>query len=159
MDFNSQLTDHFKLSEFVRTCHNESKLHLEFLSEADKVSKKTGIDFFVRIKQLALVLEIIRSEVYCPIYITSGYRSSRVNCIVNGSPTSQHRTCGAVDFCCPSIDINSFANIVKRVLSEHNINYDQLIIYPKRNFIHLGLSRYSLSSALSLRRRNQCFTK
>uniref|UniRef100_A0AAU8B3E2 Peptidase n=1 Tax=Dulem virus 264 TaxID=3145741 RepID=A0AAU8B3E2_9VIRU len=148
MDFKQNITEHFKLSEFVTTTFDRDKLRLEFLAENDVLFRKGELDMIYRFGRLAGALEYIRKFCGAPIIILSCYRSSRVNKLVHGSKTSQHRTGSAVDFFCPSMRADDFFSLVKRALEFHNIEYDQLIFYSRRGFVHLGLFRYNIGTSI-----------
>lgn len=85
-NFDIQLTEHFKLSEFFVTNH-----------------KYDNVDLIVhgvynRILFLARTLEDLRERIEAPIIITSGYRSSKLNDMVQGAANSYHTIGCAVDF-------------------------------------------------------------
>ena len=83
-----QLTEHFTLSEFVRSETAENK-HI------DNTPSQEVVD---NLRELCSnVLEPARVAFGAPIYITSGYRCPALNKAVGGKPTSQHLRGEAAD--------------------------------------------------------------
>ena len=82
------------------------------------------------------LLDPIRERFATPMIITSGYRSKRLNELVNGVENSQHREGKAADF--------YFAGFTKKEMTQaffeiaENYDFDQLIYYKKRRFIHIS---------------------
>lgn len=82
------------------------------------------------------VLDPIRDHVGMPLRITSGYRCAKLNELVGGCERSQHLTGEAADF-----QVDSFCVKDYKVLAfwcADNLDFDQLIVYPKRGFIHIS---------------------
>lgn len=90
-------------------------------------------------------LDKIREEIGLPITITSGARCKTHNTRVGGSPTSDHMNCWCADITCKSVI--SLRDLVKE---KHLKELDQLIYYPKNNFLHISVSP---------KKRNQYFEK
>lgn len=67
------------------------------------------------------------------LLITSGYRCPELNKKVGGVSISHHLQGWAADV--TSSDIKNLLNVLKERLDE----IDQLIYYPKRNFIHVSI--------------------
>jgi hypothetical protein len=88
-----KLTDHFTLAEL---CHSQTadRLGLDNTPPPDVIKRLTAT---------AHGLEMIRALVQCPITISSGYRSPRVNAAVHGAPSSQHMTGMAADITAPGL--------------------------------------------------------
>lgn len=82
------------------------------------------------------LLDPIRERFATPMIITSGYRSKRLNELVNGVENSQHREGKAADF--------YFAGFTRKEMTQaffeiaENFDFDQLIYYKKRRFIHIS---------------------
>ena len=78
------------------------------------------------------VLNPCRQYINRPIYISSGYRSIRLNIIIGGAPTSQHMDGKAADISTASTKSNNelFEFIVNK------IDFDQCIRY--KTFIHVS---------------------
>ena len=81
-----KLTEHFSSEEFIRS--NTASAH--------KIDNSVGADFD-KLKSVAEMLEKIRVKFGAPIWISSGYRSPKLNSLVHGSSTSQHCKCEAAD--------------------------------------------------------------
>ena len=86
-----KLTSHFALSELT----------------ASTTALRLGLDntpaqeLLPRLIMLAEMLERIRSAIGCPIIVTSGYRSPRVNIAVGGVTSSDHTQGHAADIIAP----------------------------------------------------------
>lgn len=82
------------------------------------------------------LLDPIRERFATPVIITSGYRCKRLNKLVNGVDYSQHREGKAADFYfagfTPKEMIQAFFEI------ENDFDFDQLIYYRRRHFIHIS---------------------
>lgn len=70
------------------------------------------------------VLEPLRLLLGRPLVVSSGYRSSEVNKLMGGSPTSQHCKGEAADFECPGVPNLALALQLERA----GIPFDQLIL-------------------------------
>ena len=86
-----------------------------------------------RIDQLLSFLNETLSDYPDPIIVTSGFRSEAVNKQVGGVPGSHHRLGYAVDL--TTKDINKLLEVLKDKIDL----LDQLIYYPKKNFIHVSI--------------------
>lgn len=82
------------------------------------------------------LLDPIRERFATPVIITSGYRCERLNKLVNGVEDSQHREGKAADF--------YFAGFTPKEMTQaffeiaESYDFDQLIYYKKRHFIHIS---------------------
>ena len=119
---------YFKLDEFI---------------ESD-TARKNNIDntpnesVKENIKSVMFVMDEIRTYVNKPIRITSGFRCNALNEKVGGVANSIHKTGLACDFTFDNIRENQMKEIA--IYVKDNIKeFDQLIIYPDRNFIHFNL--------------------
>ena len=85
------------------------------------------------------ILDPLREAYGKPIIVTSGFRCERLNKLVNGSKTSQHRTGQAAD-------IRTVADTVKEnkklfdLAQELNLPFDQLIDEYDYDWIHVSYS-------------------
>ena len=75
-----QLTEHFSFEELTSTSHDE-------LLESNR---KIAEGYTKQLKYVAGTLEEIRAVLGVPLRVTSGFRSSQLNRLVGGSPTSGH---------------------------------------------------------------------
>lgn len=87
------------------------------------------------LKRTADGLEEVRARLGYPIYITSGFRSLRVNASVGGSSTSQHMKGEACDFICPGFGT---PQEICRAIRDSEIEFDQLIY--EGGWVHISFS-------------------
>lgn len=76
------------------------------------------------------VLQPLRDAVGIPLHINSGYRCEELNAAVGGVPTSQHIKGEAADV---AFDVPI---ILARIAVEHQLPFDQMILYP--TFVHFS---------------------
>jgi uncharacterized protein YcbK (DUF882 family) len=108
------------------------------------ISDETDISISENIKKLVVnVMEKIRAEYGMPIYITSGYRTPEHNKKVGGVANSQHIYGEACDF--TGRDFRRLLRIIEEMDDKGLLNYDQLIIYRKRQFIHVSYINKSIN--------------
>lgn len=115
---------YFKLKEFTAS---PTASRLGMANDPDPAST------YNLIQLVSKVLDPAREYLCRPITITSGYRSQKLNEAVNGVPTSQHRTGHAADITCEPSKLPSLYDYIA-----NNLEFDQLIYYRKRNFIHVS---------------------
>ena len=126
MGKREQLSEHFMLEEM---CY--SRVGVE-----NGVENIPGREAIVALKYLATeLLEPLRKLYGKPVVVTSGYRSEEVNRLVGGVPGSQHTRGGAADCYVPD------AAELLAVLRQSGLEFDQAILYRKRNFLHLSLKK------------------
>lgn len=82
------------------------------------------------------LLDPIRERFATPIVITSGYRCEELNRLIGGKSNSQHRKGEAVDFYFKGFSKKKMAAAFFEIAEE--FEYDQLIYYKKRGFIHMS---------------------
>lgn len=87
------------------------------------------------------LLEPLRTLVDKPIYISSGYRCERLNKVVGGSATSQHRYGQAVDIQVFGLSPKSLYTIIKN----SDLQYDQLILEKTKNaeWVHISYTKHN----------------
>nr|QJB19715.1 MAG: peptidase [Microvirus sp.] len=108
------------------------------------ITDETEISIRENIKKLVInVMEKIRAEYGMPIYITSGYRTPEHNKKVGGVANSQHIYGEACDF--TGRDFKRLLRIIDEMDDKGLLNYDQLIIYRKRQFIHVSYRNESIN--------------
>lgn len=83
-----------------------------------------------------MLLDKIREAYGEPIFINSGYRTPKHNKDVGGAANSQHLTGEACDF--TGRDFKKLLRIIEEMDNNGLINYDQMIIYRRRKFIHIS---------------------
>lgn len=132
--FNGKHMKHFTLSEFTRSA----------AAEKYKVNNEPPLEYARNIECLvAIILDPLREIIGHPIYITSGYRSPRLNRLVGGSTTSAHMKGLAADFTVEDKDyILDWAwCLLKSPSKEFRSRIDQCIYYRDKHFIHVSLPR------------------
>ena len=123
-----QLTEHFTLSEFVRS-DTADRNHI------DNTPTPEVID---NLRALCLnILEPARVSFGAQIYITSGYRCPALNKAVGGKSTSQHLRGEAAD-----LQVRGVDNLRKlyRLIKDHGV-FDQLLYESNRSgvrWIHVS---------------------
>lgn len=82
------------------------------------------------------------------IDLSSGYRSQKLNKVVNGSSTSSHLTGEAGDYSIRHLTIYEAYRVSAKALIDRKLPFDQLIFEEKKEpdgsttrWIHLGVSR------------------
>lgn len=108
------LTEHFTLSEFVRSDTAANK-HIDNTPTPEVVDNLRAL--------CRNVLEPARVAFGSPIYITSGYRCQALNKAVGGKPTSQHLRGEAAD-----LQVRGVENLSKlyNAIKDHGV-FDQLL--------------------------------
>lgn len=122
---------HFDFDELM---HSNVALAQGFLNEPffyDEVDVYDNLESLVN-----NVLDPIRELVAVPVIITSGYRCERLNKLVGGVPNSQHRTGHAADFYVKGFSRNDMKKLFIQL--REKIEFDQLILYVNRGFIHVS---------------------
>lgn len=108
------LTEHFTLSEFVRS-DTATNRHIDNTPSQEVIENLRAL--------CRNVLEPARAAFGSPIYITSGYRCPELNKAVGGKPTSQHLRGEAAD-----LQVRGVENLRKlyNAIKEHGV-FDQLL--------------------------------
>ena len=120
-----QLSEHFHLSEFVR-------------SDTAKAMGLRNVPPPEATRKLAMlchrVLEPLRARLLAPIHISSGYRSPEVNAACGGSPTSQHMKGEAADIWTGAMDAKDLKALIMQCVPE----WDQLYLHEVGHFVHVS---------------------
>lgn len=95
-----------------------------------------GYVYFRLYSLVVCLLEPIRERFAVPMVITSGYRCERLNKLVGGVDNSQHRKGEAVDFYFEGFSRKEMAAAFFEIAE--NFDFDQLIYYKKKGFIHIS---------------------
>lgn len=120
-----QLSEHFHLSEFVRSQ----------TADAMGINNVPPPEAIRRLHMLCLrILEPIRQRIGSPLIISSGYRCLRVNQAIGGSPTSQHIKGEAADIYTGAMDAADLHSLIIATVPE----FDQLYLHRKNNFVHVS---------------------
>ena len=118
-----RISKHFVLKEAISS----------YTARKYKINNTPSSSEYKNIVYTANRMEEVRRVLKTKIYVTSWYRSKKLNQKVNGSYNSYHRKGLAVDF-----KIKGKAKYIKNKLARAKISYDQLIYYPKQNRIHIS---------------------
>ena len=126
------LTEHFTLSEFVRS-ETADRKHIDNTPTPEVVSNLRAL--------CRNVLEPARVSFGAPIYITSGYRCPARNAAGGGKPTSQHLRGEAAD-----LQVQGVKNLRKlyNAIKSHGV-FDQLLYETNRTgakWIHVSYTSY-----------------
>ena len=83
-------------------------------------------------------MDLIREYLGIPLIVLSWFRSEELNTAVKGSKTSAHRFGLAVDVYSTKMSSKEIYDKLIEAQVKGIIQYDQLIYYPKQNFVHIG---------------------
>lgn len=120
-----QLSEHFHLSEFVRS-QTANAMGIDNVPPPEAVR---------RLHMLCLrVLEPVRKRIGAPLLVSSGYRCARLNQAIGGSPTSQHIKGEAVDIWTGAMDAADLHSLIIATVPE----FDQIYLHRKNNFVHVS---------------------
>jgi zinc D-Ala-D-Ala carboxypeptidase len=121
-----RLSPNFELAEFVTSREGGAR-------GIDNTPPPALLD---NLRKVALALEQIRAVALngAPIVITSGYRCSRLNSLVGGSPSSAHLEGLAADFIAPQF--GTPADVCHAIV-RHDLAFDQLI--HEYDWVHFAL--------------------
>lgn len=120
-------------------CFNE--FFASDVADACGIKNRPSLDELLRVRANIMLLvyhalDPIRVHVGKPVRITSGYRCARLNEIVGGHERSQHLTGEAADFQIDSFSLKDYRSLA--YWCADCINFDQLIVYSKRKFMHIS---------------------
>lgn len=97
------------------------------------------VERLVRFHIIALVdhvLDPIRERLGVPVRITSGFRCKALNELVGGIDSSQHLAGYAADFTIDGLAPSEYRRLA--FWCADHLDFDQLIVYAKRKFIHVS---------------------
>ena len=130
-----QLTEHFTLEE----------LTYSNIARQKGLKNEPNESQIENLKLLAqYILEPIREKIGCPLFISSGYRSEKINTLVGGSKTSQHLLGSAADiqiFDKTKTNTDLF-NIIVSMVKNNEIQVGQVIWEfgeTEPNWVHVSL--------------------
>ena len=95
------------------------------------------------------ILDPLREAYGKPIIVTSGFRCERLNKLVNGSKTSQHRTGQAADIRTVEDTIEENRKLFE-LIQKLNLPFDQLINEYNYSWIHVSYSPRNRKQILHL---------
>ena len=83
-------------------------------------------------------MDVIREYLGVPLIVLSWFRCEELNIAVKGSKISAHRFGLAVDVYSTKMNSKDIYNKLIEAQAKGIIQFDQLIYYPKQNFVHIG---------------------
>ncbi|WP_291258701.1 D-Ala-D-Ala carboxypeptidase family metallohydrolase [Fusobacterium sp.] len=90
------------------------------------------------IQYTASRMDHIRELLGVPLIVLSWFRCEELNKAVKGSKTSAHRFGLAVDVHSNQMTSKEIYEKALKLKQQGKIQFDQLIYYPKQNFVHFG---------------------
>ena len=122
---------HFNLSEFFQSSTAAKNGIKNEPSADERATIVRNINLLVD-----NVLDPIRDKFCAPVIITSGYRCPQVNRLVGGVDNSQHMSGCAADFHVMGFTPSMMHQVFLYIYD--TLEYDQLIYYRSKNFIHVS---------------------
>lgn len=142
MNYEEKLSNNFRLRQFV---YSKTAIDNGIVNIPNEVQ-------IANLRNLSQkVMQKVRDYYNLPITITSGFRSPELNKAVKGKPESQHLKGQACDFVIENFNMNIVYNFIVQSLEIGKIDFDQCILYKKKNFIHISYN--------DLKNRNEYFIK
>ena len=90
------------------------------------------------IQYTASRMDHIRELLGVPLIVLSWFRCEELNRAIRGSQTSAHKYGLAVDVYSNKMTSKEIYEKALQLKKEGKIQFDQLIYYPKNNFVHFG---------------------
>jgi len=123
---------------------------LEELTHSETAARKgldntPNEDVIANLTELALALERVRAVLQCPIIISSGYRSPKVNAAIGSISTSAHCQGYAADFIAPGFGAPQ--EVAKAIIAA-GIAFDQLI-WEFGAWVHFSISPQNRGEVLT----------
>ena len=131
----AQLTEHFTLEELTYSNIARQKGLKNEPNESQIENLKLLCEY---------ILEPIREKIGCPLFISSGYRSEKINTLVGGSKTSQHLLGSATDIQIFDKKLNNkdLFDIIVSMVKNNEIQVGQVIWEfgeTEPNWVHVSL--------------------
>lgn len=136
-----------KISRFF----DEKETTVSAMGERLKIKNIPNRDEKDNILYTASRMDVIREYLGVPLIVLSWFRCEELNTAVKGSKTSAHRFGLAVDVYSTKLSSKAIYEKLIEAQAKGIIQFDQLIYYPKQNFVHIG---FKLNKA---QERNMCF--
>lgn len=123
-------------------------MNSKYFKETETIVSSTGKKLGIKntpnelekdnIQYTANRMDFIRELLGVPLIVTSWFRCEELNNAVGGSKTSAHRFGLAVDVHSNKMDTKTIYEKLIKAKELDFLSYDQLIYYPKKNFVHIG---------------------
>ena len=94
----------------------------------------------INIQYTADRMDFIRELLGVPLTVLSWFRCEELNNAVGGSKTSAHRFGLACDVYSSEMTTKTIYEKLMKAKELDFVSYDQLIYYPKQNFVHIGFN-------------------
>jgi N-acetylmuramoyl-L-alanine amidase len=94
-------------------------------------------ELWKNIKNTAIMLDAIRSELGAPIRILSCYRSPAYNACIRGESASLHMKFNAIDFTCSAGTPEIWRRVADRLRSGDKRFVGGIGVYPSKGFLHI----------------------
>ena len=117
---------------------DEKETTVSAMGERLKIKNIPSRDEKDNILYTASRMDLIREYLGIPLIVLSWFRSEELNTAVKGSKTSAHRFGLAVDVYSIKMSSKEIYDKLIEAQVKGIIQFDQLIYYPKQNFVHIG---------------------
>lgn len=117
---------------------DEKETTVSAMGERLKIKNIPNQDEKDNILYTASRMDLIREYLGIPLIVLSWFRSEELNTAVKGSKTSAHRFGMAVDVYSNKTTSKDIYNKLIEAQTKGILQFDQLIYYPKQNFVHIG---------------------
>lgn len=117
---------------------DEKETTVSAMGERLKIKNIPNRDEKDNILYTASRMDIVREFLGVPLIVLSWFRSEGLNTAVKGSKTSAHRFGLAVDVYSNKTTSKDIYNKLIEAQEKGIIQFDQLIYYPKQNFVHIS---------------------
>ena len=108
-----KLTENFTISELIYS----------YTAQVNKIDNRPSVQVIENLKALCEnILQPLRDHFACPIIITSGFRSPKLNKKIGGVANSQHIEGKAADFIIPAVDLKTVFKWIKNNLTNFYMN-------------------------------------
>lgn len=117
---------------------DEKEITVSAMGEKLKIKNIPSRDEKDNILYTASRMDVIREYLGIPLIVLSWFRCEELNTAVKGSKTSAHRFGLAVDVYSTKMNSKDIYNKLIEAQAKGVLQFDQLIYYPKQNFVHIG---------------------
>lgn len=117
---------------------DEKETTVSAMGESLKIKNIPNQDEKDNILYTASRMDLIREFLGIPLIVLSWFRSEELNVAVKGSKTSFHKLGLAVDIYSTKMSSKDIYDKLIEAQAKGILQFDQLIYYPKQNFVHIG---------------------
>lgn len=136
-----QLSDHFTLAELT----SSTRARAHGIQNAPGPTERAALEHLC-----VTILEPIRTK-FGPVYVSSGYRSPKLNALVGGAQASQHVRGEAADI---RVARASITELYKWIACESQLPFDQ-VIWEYGRWVHVSAVAYGPARNQALKTRVQ----